>query len=59
MMSAGLDAGVAFMGILIFFALQSHNIFGIDWWGGVEQDYCPLANCPTSPGVVVENCHVG
>ncbi|KAH0433657.1 hypothetical protein IEQ34_026983 [Dendrobium chrysotoxum] len=50
-MSAALDAGVAFMGIFIFFALQFNNISGIDWWGGVADDYCPLASCPTAPGV--------
>ncbi|KAK8916169.1 Oligopeptide transporter 1 [Platanthera zijinensis] len=57
-MSAALDAGVAFMGILIFFSLQSHNIFGIDWWGGNANDHCPLASCPVAHGVVVENCPV-
>ncbi|KAH0453735.1 hypothetical protein IEQ34_018059 [Dendrobium chrysotoxum] len=54
-MSAALDAGIAFMGILIFFALQSYNISGIDWWGA-GSDYCPLASCPTAPGVVVKGC---
>ncbi|KAI0497011.1 hypothetical protein KFK09_023339 [Dendrobium nobile] len=57
-MSAALDAGVAFMGILIFFALQSHNIFGVNWWGGVAEDYCPLARCPTASGVVIKGCPV-
>lgn len=55
-MSGALDAGVAFMGILIFFALQFNDISGIDWWGGAADDYCPLAACPTSSGVVVEGC---
>ncbi|KAL0915418.1 hypothetical protein M5K25_015832 [Dendrobium thyrsiflorum] len=55
-MSAALDAGVAFMGIFIFFALQFNNISGIDWWGGVADDYCPLASCPTAPEVVIEGC---
>ncbi|KAK8916637.1 Oligopeptide transporter 1 [Platanthera zijinensis] len=52
-MSAALEAGVAFMGILIFFSLQSHDIFGIDWWGGDANDHCPLATCPVAPGGVV------
>ncbi|KAK8954536.1 Oligopeptide transporter 5 [Platanthera zijinensis] len=57
-MSAALDAGVAFMGILIFFTLQSQNIFGIGWWGGVANDHCPLATCPTAPGIIVEGCPI-
>ncbi|KAL0915416.1 hypothetical protein M5K25_015829 [Dendrobium thyrsiflorum] len=56
LLSAALDAGVAFMGIFIFFALQFNNINGIDWWGGVADDYCPLASCPTAPEVVIEGC---
>ncbi|XP_020680930.1 oligopeptide transporter 1 isoform X1 [Dendrobium catenatum] len=55
-MSAALDAGVAFMGIFIFFALQFNNISGIDWWGGVADDYCPLASCPTAPQVIIKGC---
>ncbi|WKA12666.1 hypothetical protein VitviT2T_030030 [Vitis vinifera] len=55
-LSAALDAGVAFMGIIIFFALQSKDIFGVDWWGLAADDHCPLASCPTAPGVVAEGC---
>ncbi|KAK8916565.1 Oligopeptide transporter 1 [Platanthera zijinensis] len=58
LMSAALDAGVAFMAILIFFALQSHNISGIHWWGGNANDHCPLATCPVAHGVVIENCPI-
>ncbi|PKU66941.1 Oligopeptide transporter 1 [Dendrobium catenatum] len=54
-LSAGLDAGVAFMGIIIYFALQDKNIYGANWWG-LEPDHCPLAKCPTAPGVKVEGC---
>ncbi|KAL0443065.1 UNVERIFIED_CONTAM: Oligopeptide transporter 5 [Sesamum latifolium] len=32
-LSAGLDAGVAFMATLSFFTLQNHNIGGPSWWG--------------------------
>ncbi|MED6183392.1 Oligopeptide transporter 3 [Stylosanthes scabra] len=55
-LSAALDAGTAFMGVLIFFALQSagHNL---KWWGS-EMDHCPLASCPTAPGIVVDGCPV-
>lgn len=55
-LSAGLEAGVAFMGILIYLALQDKNIYGANWWGLLEQDHCPLAHCPTAPGVKVEGC---
>ncbi|KAJ9672449.1 hypothetical protein PVL29_025887 [Vitis rotundifolia] len=55
-LSAALDAGVAFMGIIIFFALQSKDIMGVDWWGLPADDHCPLASCPTAPGVVAEGC---
>ncbi|KAG0464539.1 hypothetical protein HPP92_020608 [Vanilla planifolia] len=57
-MSAALDAGVAFMGVLIFFAVQLNKNIGINWWGGVANDYCPLASCPTAPGVMVEGCPI-
>ncbi|WJX70346.1 Oligopeptide transporter 3 [Trifolium repens] len=53
-LSAALDAGTAFMGVLIFFALQNagHNL---KWWG-TELDHCPLATCPTAPGIMVDGC---
>ncbi|KAH0457547.1 hypothetical protein IEQ34_012862 [Dendrobium chrysotoxum] len=57
-MSAALDAGVAFMGVLLFVALQAHGIGGIEWWGGVAGDYCELASCPTAPGVRAPGCPV-
>ncbi|KAJ9672445.1 hypothetical protein PVL29_025883 [Vitis rotundifolia] len=55
-LSAALDAGVALMGIIIFFALQSKGIFGVGWWGLAADDHCPLASCPTAPGMVAEGC---
>ncbi|EEF39639.1 oligopeptide transporter 1 [Ricinus communis] len=57
-LSAGLSAGVGLMGIIIFFALQSKDIYGPDWWGLDSGDHCPLAKCPTQPGIVVEGCPV-
>ncbi|KAK8293457.1 hypothetical protein V6Z12_D06G190200 [Gossypium hirsutum] len=55
-LSAALDAGTAFMGVLLFFALQNegHNL---KWWG-TEVDHCPLATCPTAPGISVDGCPV-
>ncbi|KAI5427017.1 variant 2, OPT super [Lathyrus oleraceus] len=51
------DAGVAFMGLVLYFALQSYGIFGPTWWG-LEADHCPLAGCPTAPGIHAEGCPV-
>ncbi|KAL3742330.1 hypothetical protein ACJRO7_017755 [Eucalyptus globulus] len=55
-LSAALDAGTAFMGVFLFFALQNQNK-SLKWWG-TEIDHCPLATCPTEPGVVVQGCPV-
>ncbi|XP_034677708.1 oligopeptide transporter 1-like [Vitis riparia] len=55
-LSAALDAGVAFMGIIIFFTLQSKDILGVGWWGLEAEDHCPLASCPRAPRVVAEGC---
>ncbi|GAB4830726.1 Oligopeptide transporter 3 [Ancistrocladus abbreviatus] len=55
-LSAALDAGTAFMAVLIFFALQNENK-NLKWWG-TEIDHCPLASCPTAPGIVVPGCPV-
>lgn len=55
-LSAALDAGTAFMGVLLFFALQNNNR-NLKWWGS-ELDHCPLASCPTEPGIVVKGCPV-
>ncbi|RWR84907.1 OPT domain-containing protein [Cinnamomum micranthum f. kanehirae] len=57
-LSAGLDAGVAFMAILSYFALKNKDILGVSWWGLDVEDHCPFAHCPTSPGIVVEGCLV-
>ncbi|KAH7545404.1 oligopeptide transporter 1 [Ziziphus jujuba] len=57
-LSAGLDAGVAFMAILCYFTLQVRDIDGIRWWGLEVDDHCPLASCPTAPGIEVQGCPV-
>ncbi|KAK9134006.1 hypothetical protein Scep_013534 [Stephania cephalantha] len=57
-LSAALDAGVAFSALLVYGALQLHGINGIQWWGLDLDDHCPLARCPTAPGVVVDGCPV-
>ncbi|KAK0599821.1 hypothetical protein LWI29_008946 [Acer saccharum] len=57
-LSAALDAGVAFMGVFLFFAFQSLDINGPEWWGLENSDHCPLANCPMAPGIKVKGCPV-
>ncbi|XP_019460501.1 PREDICTED: oligopeptide transporter 1-like [Lupinus angustifolius] len=57
-LSAGLDAGIAFTGILLYFALQNYDVYGPQWWGLDADDHCPLAKCPTAPGVVARGCPV-
>lgn len=53
-LSGGLDAGTAFMAILMFVTVQSQNI-NVNWWGN-NMDGCPLAGCPTAKGVPAEGC---
>ncbi|KAF5201856.1 Oligopeptide transporter [Thalictrum thalictroides] len=53
-LSGGLDAGTAFMGVLLFFCMGSKTL---DWWGS-NVDGCSLASCPTAKGVVVNGCPV-
>jgi hypothetical protein len=55
-LSAALDAGTAFMAVALYLALELHGR-RLDWWGN-QPDHCPLAHCPTAPGVEVEGCPV-
>ncbi|GKV18804.1 hypothetical protein SLEP1_g29140 [Rubroshorea leprosula] len=55
-LSAALDAGTAFMGVLLFFALQNEG-HDLKWWG-TDLDHCPLAQCPTAPGITIKGCPV-
>ncbi|CAO2165174.1 unnamed protein product [Urochloa humidicola] len=48
-LSAALDAGVAFMGVLLYFTLSMENR-NVSWWG-TAGEHCPLASCPTAKGV--------
>ncbi|KAF8391689.1 hypothetical protein HHK36_023998 [Tetracentron sinense] len=57
-LSAAMDAGIAFMAILCYFCLQIKDINGANWWGLDLDDHCPLATCPTAPGIVVDGCPV-
>ncbi|KAL4651302.1 hypothetical protein ACB092_01G149900 [Castanea dentata] len=53
-LSGALDAGLAFMAVLIYFCLGMEEI-SLNWWGN-NLDGCPLATCPTAKGVVVDGC---
>ena len=53
-LSGGLDAGLAFMGVLLYLCLGMEHI-SLDWWGN-EVDGCPLASCPTAQGVKAQGC---
>ncbi|KAK6245820.1 Oligopeptide transporter [Theobroma cacao] len=55
-LSAALDAGLAFMGVLLYFTLTMQGI-SISWWGA-EGEHCDLASCPTAKGIVVDGCPV-
>ncbi|XP_050207944.1 oligopeptide transporter 4-like [Mercurialis annua] len=59
-LSAALDAGVAFMAVLIYLTLGLGNV-NLHWWGAdpdIDPEHCPLARCPTARGVVVDGCPV-
>ncbi|KAK3016078.1 hypothetical protein RJ639_005673 [Escallonia herrerae] len=56
-LSAALDAGVAFMGVLLYFSLGMEEI-SISWWGSARE-HCPLASCSTAPGIApADGCPV-
>nr|POF10926.1 oligopeptide transporter 7 [Quercus suber] len=50
-LSGALDAGLAFMGVLLYLFLGMENV-SLNWWGS-DSDGCPLASCPTEQGVVI------
>uniref|UniRef100_A0A452ZTK0 Uncharacterized protein n=1 Tax=Aegilops tauschii subsp. strangulata TaxID=200361 RepID=A0A452ZTK0_AEGTS len=56
LLSGALDAGLAFMAVLIYLCLELDNIT-LNWWGNVS-DGCPLASCPTAKGIIVHGCPV-
>ncbi|CAD5176891.1 unnamed protein product, partial [Musa acuminata subsp. malaccensis] len=57
-LSAGLDTGAAFLTIIVTLFLEIRGVYGPNWWGLEMGDHCPLAHCPTAPGVIVEGCPV-
>ncbi|KAI9076789.1 hypothetical protein K1719_041265 [Acacia pycnantha] len=55
-LSGALDAGLAFMGVLLYLCLGLEDI-SLDWWGN-DIDGCSLAHCPTAKGVIIKDCPV-
>ncbi|OVA15235.1 Oligopeptide transporter [Macleaya cordata] len=55
-LSAALDAGVAFMAVLLYFSLSMEEK-SLDWWG-TRGEHCELARCPTAKGVIIDGCPV-
>ncbi|KAK3024443.1 hypothetical protein RJ639_042975 [Escallonia herrerae] len=55
-LSGALDAGLAFMGVLLYLCLDMNHV-SLDWWGS-KADGCPLASCPSAEGIVVNGCPV-
>ncbi|XP_068634393.1 oligopeptide transporter 7-like [Aristolochia californica] len=53
-LSGALDAGLAFMAVLLYFCLGLQGI-SLNWWGN-DLDGCPLASCPTGTGVSAAGC---
>ncbi|KAG6761229.1 hypothetical protein POTOM_034436 [Populus tomentosa] len=55
-LSAALDAGVAFMAVLLYFSvgIEDRNL---NWWG-TNGEHCELATCPTAKGIMVDGCPV-
>lgn len=56
-LSAALDAGVAFMAVLLYFTVGMEEK-NISWWGNNNPEHCDLATCPTAKGISVDGCPV-
>lgn len=56
-LSAALDAGVAFMAVLLYLSVGLENK-NIHWWGTDNPEHCDLATCPTAKGISVDGCPV-
>ncbi|KAH0977154.1 hypothetical protein GBA52_026873 [Prunus armeniaca] len=55
-LSAALDAGLAFMAVLLYLSVGMENK-SVAWWG-TSGEHCDLATCPTAKGIVVDGCPV-
>ncbi|KAF3796787.1 Oligopeptide transporter 5 [Nymphaea thermarum] len=60
-LSAALDIGLAFSGVVIYYALQAwlgpDDSYGVQWWGALNgNSNCDVASCPTDPAIIVDGC---
>jgi hypothetical protein len=55
-LSGALDAGLAFMAVFLYLCLGMWHV-SLEWWGS-ESEGCPLASCPTAPGVFGKGCPI-
>lgn len=55
-LSGALDAGLAFMGVLLYVSLDMEGV-SLNWWGS-KPDGCSLASCPAAKGIVVDGCPI-
>ncbi|KAL8154238.1 hypothetical protein V2J09_011998 [Rumex salicifolius] len=53
---AALDAGVAYMAVVLYFSLGIEKR-SLDWWV-TAGEHCDLAKCPTARGIQVDGCPV-
>ncbi|XP_077248499.1 oligopeptide transporter 7-like [Tasmannia lanceolata] len=53
-LSGALDAGSAFIAVLLYLCLQFQGK-SLAWWGN-NYDGCPLASCPTEKGIIIDGC---
>ncbi|KAH7567617.1 hypothetical protein JRO89_XS07G0105100 [Xanthoceras sorbifolium] len=59
-LSAALDAGTAFMAVLVYVSLGMENV-NLHWWGSnpdIDPEHCELAICPTAKGISVDGCPI-
>ncbi|CAH9105194.1 unnamed protein product [Cuscuta epithymum] len=54
-LSAALDAGVAFMAVFLYFVVGLENR-SVTWWGTTDPEHCDLATCPTAKGISIDGC---
>ncbi|OVA19755.1 Oligopeptide transporter [Macleaya cordata] len=57
-LSNGLAIGSAFLALVTSVSVNIKDVYGLEWWGLLMDDHCPLATCPTSPGIKVDGCPV-
>ncbi|CAK9152107.1 unnamed protein product [Ilex paraguariensis] len=54
-LSAALDAGVAFMAVFLYFTVGMEDR-NVKWWGTDDPEHCDFASCPTAKGISVDGC---